>query len=106
MKKIFFFIMFLIGLNFTYLSLSRFWGYFEPLPTHDELVQECEVLFSEGSYSKFTNDERLDACLEDSYKAVGVTKPFTIIVAFVFGVLAMIFLFFGLKFFKKRMPSK
>lgn len=86
------------------MSVSMGWYIFVDemsMPTDEELVAECNVMIDEGSYKNFTEAEKLGACLEDSYKALGA-MPLTIIFFPVSILLAWIFLRFGFRVFKRE----
>ena len=86
------------GIFFLCLSATCAWVLVtETVPTDEELVQECEDFFSEGHYSNFDEDEKLGACLEDSYKAVGIAPFLPLFLLVLFGMLGLISLYAGMK---------
>ena len=94
----------LLGIFFLFMSVSMGWNLFVDgfsVPTDEELVVECNAMIEEGSYKNFTEAEKLGACLEDSYKALGA-MPLTIIFFPISILLAWIFLRFGLRVFKRQ----
>ncbi len=96
MKKVFRIFLLSSGIMFLCLSATCGWElvtYTEP--TDEELVQECEDFFSEGRYSNFHEDEKLGACLEDSYKAVGIGPVLALFLLVLFGMLGLISLYAG-----------
>ena len=94
----------LLGIFFLFMSISMGWNIFVDgmsIPTDDELIAECNEMIDEGSYANFTEAEKLGACLDDSYKALGAT-PLIIILFPVSILLAWIFLRFGFRVFKRQ----
>lgn len=50
-------------------------------PTVQELEVSCKMSIAEGDYSMFTANERLNACLEDSYLSMGGAGIFGFVAA-------------------------
>jgi len=100
MKKIFQTFLILFGIIF-FVVVGVFL-FDEPLPgpSDNYYIEECEYLFSQGRYSQFSEDERLDACLEDSWKAVAGAITFEYILIIVLSLFGLLCLYFGLKVFK------
>ena len=70
-KKILQTFLLLIGVLFLYMTIMMIWGLFQPLPGHEQLVSECNEMIQQGNYSNFSETEKLNACLDDSYKELG-----------------------------------
>ena len=101
LKKVFQILLLVFGLIFLYMTVMMIWGLFQPLPGHEQLVIECSEMIQQGNYSNFSETEKLNACLDDSYKALGAA-PLAIIFIPIFALLSWISLRFGLKIFKKN----
>ena len=101
MKKIFQCILSLMGLLFLYMSLHMTWlFFFEPTPVHEQLVNECNEMSKQGSYNNFSESEKLNACLDDSYMSLGGAPVLFLILLPLFLFLSWINLRYGLRVFK------
>ena len=81
------------------------WGLFQPLPDHEQLVNECSEMFKLGSYSHIPETEKLPACLDDSYKALGAA-PLAVIFIPIVALLSWIGLRYGLRIFRKKINNE
>ena len=97
-KKILQTFLLLIGILFLYMTAMMIWGLFQPLPGHEQLVIECSEMIQQGNYSNFSEAEKLNACLDDSYKALGAA-PLAVIFIPIFALLSWISLRYGLRIF-------
>ena len=70
-KSIFQILLLLIGILFLYMTIMMVWGLFQPLPEHEQLVSECSKMIQQGNYTNFSEADKLNACLDDSYQALG-----------------------------------
>lgn len=98
-KKILQTFLLLIGVLFLYMTIMMIWGLFQPLPGHEQLVSECNEMIQQGNYSNFSETEKLNACLDDSYKALGAA-PLAVIFIPIVALLSWISLRYGLRIFK------
>jgi len=101
LRKIFQIILLIIGIFFLYMMIMMIWGLFQPIPDHEQLVNECNEMFKLGSYSHIPETEKLSACLDDSYKSMGGIIPFAVIFIPISILIAWICLRYGLRIFKK-----
>ena len=76
------------------------WGLFQPTPEHEELVSECNKMIQQSNYSNFSDANKLNACLDDSYKALGAA-PLGIIFIPIFILISWLSLRYGIRVFKK-----
>ena len=90
----------LVGILFLYMSIMSIWGFIEPVPEHEQLVSECSEMIQQGNYSNFREENKLTACLDDSYKALGAA-PLGIIFIPIFVLISWLCLRYGLRIFKK-----
>ena len=81
------------------------WGLFQPLPGHEQLVSECNEMIQQGNYSNFSETEKLNACLDDSYKALGAA-PLAVIFIPIVALLSWIGLRYGLRIFRKKINNE
>lgn len=100
LKSIFQFFLLFIGIIFLYMTIMTTWGLFQPTPEHEELVSECNKMIQQGNYSNFSDANKLNACLDDSYKALGAA-PLGIIFIPIFVLISWLSLRYGLRVFKK-----
>ena len=99
-QSIFQILLLLIGILFLYMTIMMVWGLFQPLPEHEQLVSECSKMIQQGNYSNFSEANKLNACLDDSYKALGAA-PFGIIFIPIFILISWLGLRYGLRIFNK-----
>lgn len=99
LKKVFQILLLVFGLIFLYMTVMMIWGLFQPLPDHEQLVIECSEMIQQGNYSNFSESEKLNACLEDSYRVLGGSL-FGIFLIPIFAFISWISFRFGLKIFK------
>jgi len=83
------------------MTIMMIWGLFQPLPDHEQLVNECNEMIKLGSYSHIPETEKLPACLDDSYKSMGGIIPFAVIFIPISILITWISLRYGLRIFKK-----
>ena len=100
LKKSFQIFLLLIGLLFLYMTIMMTWGLYQPDPDHQQLVSECSQMIQQGNYSNFSEANKLNACLDDSYKALGAA-PLAIIFIPIFALISWIGLRYGLRIFRK-----
>ena len=101
LKKLFQIFLIVFGIFFFILTLTGTWSLFQPDPSHEQLVDECTQYIQQGRYSNWSDSEKLSACLEDSYRALGASS-FGIFLIPIFALISWISLRFGLKIFKKN----
>ena len=77
----------------------------QPLPTDEELVSECSQLILSGSYQALPEEEKLNSCLEDSYKAAGVAPILKFGVGLLFLLLSVVPLRYGLRVFRREQKA-
>ena len=99
LKKVFQILLLVFGLIFLYMTVMMIWGLFQPLPGHEQLVIECSEMIQQGDYYNFSESEKLNACLEDSYRGLGGSL-FGIFLIPIFAFISWISFRFGLKIFK------
>ena len=100
-KSIFQILLLLIGILFLYMTIMMVWGLFQPLPEHEQLISECSKMIQQGNYTNFSEADKLNACLDDSYQALGAA-PFGIIFIPIFILISWLGLRYGLRIFKKK----
>ena len=100
-QSIFQILLLLIGILFLYMTIMMVWGLFQPLPEHEQLVSECSKMIQQGNYTNFSEADKLNACLDDSYQALGAA-PFGIIFIPIFILISWLGLRYGLRIFKKK----
>lgn len=74
--------------------------FFEEPPSQEQLVLECNQLISTGAYETIQPSERENACLEDSYKALGASPAVSIPFSILLFLLALIALRYGIRIFR------
>ena len=99
-QSIFRILLLMIGILFFYMTIMMIWGLFQPLPEHEQLVSECSQMIQQGNYSNFSEANKLNACLDDSYRALGAA-PLGIIFIPIFILISWLGLRYGLRIFKK-----
>ena len=71
-------------------------------PTDQELVDDCNYLIRDGAYEQYPFEDRLNLCLEDSYKSLAGIPVFGFIWMILFGVFGLLFV----RSFVRRYKSK
>ena len=100
-KKLFQIFLIVFGILFLILTLSWTWSLFQPDPSHEQLVNECTQYIQEGRYSNGSDSEKLSACLDHSYRALGASSLGIFLIP-IFAFISWITLRFGLRIFKNE----
>ena len=59
-------------------------------PTDQELIDDCNYLIRDGAYKQYPFEDRLNLCLEDSYKSLAGIPVFSFIWMILFGVIGLL----------------
>ena len=97
MTKFFQIFLLLVGILFLYITIGMMWGLIQP-PDHEYLASECSKMIQQGDYYDFSEANKLNACLDDSYEILA-EPPLGIIATLM--LISWLSLRYGFRIFKK-----